>query len=94
MPSQYLLMMLEQGWGQGGASSSEGPSLSTHTLGLTASLVSQFFYENFVENETRFSRKYQFESCKSHEYREKGKMRYIVKLVSHAICETHEQAKT
>jgi hypothetical protein len=35
-----------------------------------------------VENDTRFSRKYQCES------REKGKMRYIVKLVSLAICES------
>ncbi len=41
-----------------------------------------------MENETRFSRKYQCESHESHESREKGKMRYIVKLVSLAICKS------
>ncbi len=55
-------------------------------LGLTASLVSQFFSQNFVENETRFSRKYQCESRESHESRKKGKLRYIVKLASLAFA--------
>jgi hypothetical protein len=52
-----------------------------------------------VENETRFSRKYQCESRNSHESHKKEKMRYIVKLASLAICEsriceTHKQAKS
>ncbi len=38
-----------------------------------------------MENETRFSRKYQ---CESLESRKKGKMRYIVKLASLAICDS------
>jgi hypothetical protein len=59
---------------------------NTLIIGLIASLVSQFFSREFLENETHFSRKYQCESCES---REKGKMRYIVKLASLAICESH-----
>jgi hypothetical protein len=47
-----------------------------------------FSRENFVENETRFSRKYQCKSRESHESRKKGKMRYILKLVSLAICQS------
>jgi hypothetical protein len=38
-----------------------------------------------VENETRFSRKYQCKSRESHESRKKEKLRYIVKLASLAI---------
>jgi hypothetical protein len=41
-----------------------------------------------VENETRFSRKYQCESREAHESRKKRKMRYIVKLAILAICES------
>ncbi len=52
-----------------------------------------------MENETRFSRKYQCESRESHESRKKGKLQYIVKLASLAICESrsceaHKQAKS
>jgi hypothetical protein len=49
-------------------------------LGLTASLISQFFSREFCGKKTCFSRKYQCESRESHESREKGKMQYIVKL--------------
>ncbi len=61
-----------------------------YKLGLTASLVSQIFLREFFykENETRFSRKYQCESRESHESCKKGKMRYIVKLVSLTIYES------
>ncbi len=38
-----------------------------------------------MENETRFSRKYQYESRESHESRKKGNMQHIVKLASLAI---------
>ncbi len=41
-----------------------------------------------MENETRFSQKYQCESRESHESRRKGKIRYVVKLASLAICES------
>ncbi len=48
-----------------------------------------FSRENYVENKTCFSRKYQCGSRRSCVSREKGKMRwYIVKLASLAVCES------
>jgi hypothetical protein len=55
---------------------------------------SQFISRDFAENKTHFLHKYQCESWESHKSREKGKMRYIVKLAILAICETHKQSKS
>ncbi len=58
-------------------------------VGLTGSLVLQFFSENFVENETHFSQKYQCKSRESHDSHEKWKMQYIVQFARLANKQNH-----
>jgi hypothetical protein len=64
--------MFEFSWQPNGGGTGRSYSKKSLEVVLTASFVSQFFSQEFVENETSFSRK-----CHC-----QGKMRYIVKLAS------------